>query len=264
MAAKQTLRPSETQILQSASAVAVGTEYGLPAKAIQFDYQIVAAGAVTVLIQGSIDGVNWYTLATSAAAASGSGTVRTSATLIRSNITVNAGGSATVVSINPKIYGELYRIATRVKSVLYQSGLQVVAPANDTAENILATFIIPGGLMKRNGMLRLVLMWSFTGSTNNKLLRIRMTSAAGTQLFLTTQAVVGNLEYTVDFIIQNQNSLVAQICRGAAQWGAAAVAPVTTAIDTEANWTVVVTAEKATGSETVNLEHFSVEVVPFD
>src|SRR5215204_4426210 len=118
MAAKQLLRLSESQTLQSAAAVAVGTEYGLPARAIQFDYQVVAAGTVTVVIQGSLDGTNWFTLATVSAAAAGSGTVRTSATLIRSNITVNAGSSATVVTINPKAYGDIFASIPHVSRVV--------------------------------------------------------------------------------------------------------------------------------------------------
>lgn len=260
----EVLRLGVEKIIHDVAEVDEGTSYGLPTRANLVEWQVVAEGTVTVLIECSLDGVNWYTVATVAAAAAGGGTFLSGAKYIRSNVTVNAGSDGVVTTINVHAYGVQVPVPMRVPYMLAQTGAPVTVTADSTDEEVLATLNIPGGLMKRNGMLRLVIMWQFTGSTNNKSLRIRMTDIAGTVLFLTTQAVLANLEYTVDFVIQNTDSESAQVCRGAAQWGAAAVTPVTTAINTANQWSVVITGQKATGSETITLLHWNAQIFPAD
>lgn len=266
MSALLLLRLSETQTLQSAAAVAVGTEFGLPARAIQFDYQVVAAGTVTVLIQGSLDGSNWYTLATVAAAAAGAGTVRTSSKYVRSNITVNAGSSATVVTINPKAYGDILATTPRTVMVIAAETAAISAPA-DTTEDILATIKIKGGLMGRNGFLRVTAAMTVTSSANNKSLRARLGGIGGTN-FISATVSTGILFESAVGIIRNRNSESAQVVvtsmgslTGAGNVGTAVS---TGAVDTSVDQDLVITGQKALGSETLTLEHFIVEVCHVD
>jgi hypothetical protein len=146
--------------------------------------------------------------------------------------------------------------------VLGVSGTAASAGAN-TAENILATVTIPGGLMGPNGQLWVYTLWNYTNSANNKTLRVRLGGAGGTQALAITQTTttqVADLR-----IIQNAGAQNSQIFfdRGSVPHpGATSVGVNTTAaIDTSATTTLVITGQKATAGETLSLVSWSVQLI---
>lgn len=147
---------------------------------------------------------------------------------------------------------------------LAKSGAAVSAPA-DTTEDILATIIIPASAMGANGFLRITTLWTFTSSGNNKTPRIRFSGASGTIYMnpvLTTS--VGLYQQTM---IANRNATNSQVgfasAGTAGGWGlSSASANVTSAVDTTAATSVVITGQKASAGETLTLESYLVELLP--
>lgn len=150
-----------------------------------------------------------------------------------------------------------------VPLVLAQSAVKVDSPAN-TDENILASVVLPGGLMGLNGLVRVRSLWTWTSSGNIKTIRVRVGGISG-------QAIrQANFTNTVAFRdiceIQNRNSLSSQVYLPAGSttggWGSAtSTNPGTATLDTSGNLSIVLTAQKATGSESMALESYQVEVI---
>lgn len=143
--------------------------------------------------------------------------------------------------------------------VLGASGV-AVAGAADTNENILASIPIPGELMGLNGILMLETLWSYTNSVNNKTLRARLGGIGGTAFLAfvaTTSATFRDRR-----IIMNRNSQAVQIgCDAASSfWGISTAAVQLGAINTAVDTTLVLTGQKATAGETLQLEYFNCEL----
>lgn len=148
--------------------------------------------------------------------------------------------------------------------VLAKSGAAISTPA-DTTEDTLVTVTVPANAMGANGFLRITTLWTFTSSGNNKTPRIRFSGAAGTiymnPVFTTT---VGLSQITV---IANRNATNSQIgfASAATNGGlgtSSASANVTSAVDTTAASSVVITGQKASAGETLTLESYLVELIP--
>lgn len=148
--------------------------------------------------------------------------------------------------------------------VLGQGGAAVTAPANDTAENILATISIAAGLMGANDSLEITTLWSFTGSTNLKTMRARLGGIGGTAFMAAARNTGTEVSLQQQTIIRNrnaQNSQVGWTASVTASFGVGTAAVLTGAIDMTALQTLVITGQKATGSETITLESYSVKLV---
>lgn len=145
--------------------------------------------------------------------------------------------------------------------ILAQSAVAVTAPPNDTNENILATITIPAGAMGANGSLQINKLYTHTSSGNNKTLRARLGGIGGTAFcaVVNTNSAAWKDERTISNV-NAENSQKSMIASGA---GANTLggSPTTGAIDTSAATTLVLTAQKATGSETVILEYYRVELM---
>jgi hypothetical protein len=145
--------------------------------------------------------------------------------------------------------------------VLAHSASPVNAPANDTNENALATVTIPAGALGPNGFLRVTTSWAYTGSTNSKSLRIRLGGVGGTAHLATARTSGTELAYVDQRIIANRNAQNSQFSNpSGTQVGASTAAGVTGSIDTSAETTLVITGQKATGSETLTLASYLVEL----
>lgn len=142
---------------------------------------------------------------------------------------------------------------------LDQSAVALVAPAN-TAENILVTTVIPGGIMGINGMLEVVTLWSMTNGINVKTYRVRLNGIAGTIY----QTIVGTslAQFITKVKILNRGSLASQVGADPALngYGSSAAALVTSTINMAVDVPLVITAQKATGGDTVTLEAYSVNL----
>lgn len=141
------------------------------------------------------------------------------------------------------------------------SSAVAVSGAADTAENILATVTIPAGAMGLNGILRIYHNWTYTNSANNKTPRVRLGGIGGTVYasdVFTTTATWNDFR-----VIQNRGAANSQVGSKSSSgiFASSTAAAITSAIDTSAATTLVFTAQKATGAETMTLEQYMVELI---
>ena len=159
-------------------------------------------------------------------------------------------------SISP---AEFLKIASQNLSYILAQSAVAVSGAEDTAENTLATITIPANALGANGSIAIITSWTFTNSANLKTLRARFSGGAGSiymSFAITTQATT-----QAQFIISNRNSASSQVGgttggNATGGWGVSTGAIVTSAIDTTAQTTIVITGQKALGTETITLERY--------
>lgn len=140
---------------------------------------------------------------------------------------------------------------------LASSAVAVSCPA-DTSEDTLATITVPA--MSINGILRIFTLWSMTGSTNNKIPRVKL---GGTAFFASTVAtgtVVGLMD---ERWIMNRGATNSQVGFQSGTLGQAtsAAANTTGAIDTSVPTTLLITGQKASAGETLTLDAYLVELI---
>lgn len=151
---------------------------------------------------------------------------------------------------------------TNVPYVLAQSAV-AVSGAADTNENILATITIPAGAMGPNGTLCVSMSGTMTNNANTKTYRARLGGIAGA--IVASNATSSVVSSSMQISIQNRNNQSSQVTSQPATSFQAAtanytVALTTAAIDTSVVQTFVITGQKATGSDTLTLERYFVEL----
>lgn len=133
------------------------------------------------------------------------------------------------------------------------------APAN-TSENILQTVTLPGGTMGANGRLFIVTHWNQTNNANVKTARVRLGGIGGTAFADVPITSSTNSHLLTE--IWNQNSASSQ--RGgvpaanSAPFGTYGSASVTAAVNTASSVDLVITGQKATAGDTLELLFHSV------
>jgi hypothetical protein len=144
--------------------------------------------------------------------------------------------------------------------VLAQSGA-AVSGAADTNENTLATITIPAGAMGANGQVIVEAAWEMTSSANNKTFRIKFGGTSYFNLALTTRTLL-----KTQVTIANANSASSQVGHNngeVVQLGTStAGAKTTSAVDTTAAVTLLITGQKASGAETLTLLWYRVLLYP--
>lgn len=143
---------------------------------------------------------------------------------------------------------------------LGQSG--AAASVTGTAsETVLATITIPANSLGPNGAIRVRTSWSVTNSGNGKTLRVKLGGIGGTAFLATYNTTITS--YSDVRVITNRNATNSQI--GSApinsQFAGSASALPTSAVDTTASTTLVITGELANTGETITLESYTVEVM---
>lgn len=138
------------------------------------------------------------------------------------------------------------------------SGLSV--SANSTTKESLVSITIPAGLIGANGHLEVTHFWSFTNSANTKTFTVEL---GGTAFF--------NVAHTANAIflppptcIWNNNSETSQIAFAATNGNstvATSTAATTASLDTTLSQVLTITGTKATGTETITLAGYTVELV---
>jgi hypothetical protein len=146
-----------------------------------------------------------------------------------------------------------WRSTVSSAQVIEQNWAGATAPANDANENTLFTATIPGGVMGANGVLSIRTKWQYTNSANNKVFRARL---GASQLCTFTATTSGCGAFVWD--INNRNSESAQLGTNGGGGGVAGGTVDTATIDTSADQTLTITAQKATGTETVTFLGVSV------
>lgn len=164
-----------------------------------------------------------------------------------------AFGPATITS------GSISTAVTGVTTVLAASCPNVSAPA-DTSEDTLATITVPANTMGINGQMRVSHVSNSTNSAGTKTYRVHYSGAAGTVIFsqaMTTQVAGGGIA-----IIGNTGAANSQL------WGATGQINVATgansgssAVDTTASTTLVITGQKSSAGDAATLVCYTVEVL---
>lgn len=155
----------------------------------------------------------------------------------------------------------MLRAASQQSTILSQSWSATSAPA-DTSEDTLATITIPAGAMRANDAIRVTSYWSFTNSVNNKTLKVHFGGVGGAAYLsnvFTTQT-----PSSVTTVIANANATNAQTgfseginLAATTSFGNAT----TSAVDTTASTTVVITGTKASAGEALSLLGYIVEIL---
>lgn len=142
--------------------------------------------------------------------------------------------------------------------VLAQS-FAAVSGAADTNENTLATITIPANAMGANGAVRIYTLWTVNNNANAKTARIKFGGTTYESLTLANNTnfadlvIVGNRGVT--------NSQVGFPSNHTNPFGLINSAAASSAVDTTAAVTILLTAQKATGSDTMTLEGYIVELI---
>lgn len=128
----------------------------------------------------------------------------------------------------------------------------------NTNETTLATITVPGGIMGPNGAIRITTYWSWNSTAGTKTVRHRF---AG-------NAIGGNQGTTsrgAEFMrmVRNRGSVSSQIVRDAFNLGVvSSEVPSVLSVDTTVNQDITLTAQLGTGTDSITLEGYTVEVLP--
>lgn len=154
-----------------------------------------------------------------------------------------------------------------MSAVLIQPKIQILGASSvpfnfpaDTSEDIGATINIPP--LSATAIIRYRLRFSQTNNANAKTVRLRLGGIAGTD-YLTAQNLASAAAFQFGGVIGNNAATNAQ--KGNVDLGGAtalfAGPNVTGALDTSVATTLVITAQKGTGGDTVTLESYLVELI---
>jgi hypothetical protein len=146
--------------------------------------------------------------------------------------------------------------------VLAQSAA-AVASTNTTSEEVLATITIPANALGANGRIEVTVSWTHTNSANAKTMRMRYSGGGSTVLQTLSATTTASSSGRAGFSNRNAtNSQVAISASSVGSYGSSANALVTFSVDTTASSSIVISSQKATGTETLTLESYSAIMYP--
>jgi len=138
-----------------------------------------------------------------------------------------------------------------------------------TAETILATVPIPGGLMGPNGIIRVTSLWTYTNNANTKTVSWRFGAAgAGTggTIYMATPVASSSL-FNDMRLVRNANSVSSQ--KGSSNGnpigglGSSAGSTVTSSVNTNNASEIVLTGTLTNTGDSIVLQGYLVEVLRF-
>lgn len=128
-----------------------------------------------------------------------------------------------------------------------------------TTETKLASVKLPGGLLGRNGRLRITALWTYTNSANSKNLRIRLGGTSGTA-FLSATATTTAIQRTLTEIV-NRNSEASQVGTSVSGYVASTTSLLTSSINTATEQEIAITGQLTNTGETLKLEGYLIEIL---
>lgn len=140
--------------------------------------------------------------------------------------------------------------------VICQSAVAVSAPT-DLTEDILYTCTIPANSVGPNGSIVVAVTLTFNNNANTKTVRLRYSGASGTQYINWGSA--SRTSVGTAMTISNRNATNSQISSASADLSGAG-ALTTSAVDTTASTTLVLTCQKAISTDSCTMERISIEV----
>lgn len=148
---------------------------------------------------------------------------------------------------------EDYPAVSKPVEVLSSSAV-VVSCATTAADEILASLIIPTGIIGVNSILQIEPLWTFTNSANNKILKVKI---AGVTVYSATRTTSAKEAPLV--VLANRNSLASQIQPYDNTYlTAGSGSPATYTIDFANSVTVDITGQRANSGDTLKLEYYRV------
>jgi hypothetical protein len=149
-----------------------------------------------------------------------------------------------------------------VPYILQQSSVPF-SSGNITSETVFASVSVAANALGRNGSLRVTSHWACTSNSNAKTIRHRWSGISG-QAFLSTSATTTTGCVAVSHIGQN-NTTFGQVASSQVVMNAGYVAASsqgsTAAADTAAATELVITGQKGTGTDTLTLQSYVVELL---
>jgi len=173
-------------------------------------------------------------------------------------MSVSIANSVTAINVlNPEEASKI-AVASGSSRMITSSAVAITSPL-DTNNNTLATVVIPGGSMGPNGIIRVTLWVTMSGSTN-KLFRLRL---GGVTLGTHTLSTSATAQCQYEIANRNNESLQIGQTNSAQSFRefAAGAVFLTTAINTAVDQNLTFEVQKTTGAENYIIERYSVEVI---
>lgn len=212
-------------------------------------------GDQTITLTGDVTGTGTGSFATTIGAGKVTNAMLAGSIDLTSKVTgalpiANGGtGATTAQAAQAALKGPYILAASAVAS-------SVTGTATETT---LATITLPANSMGANGIVRVITAWTHTNSANNKTLRMKFGGTSYLNSNVTTNATS-----RVETQISNRNATGSQVGHSpsaTASFSSSGSAIVTSAVDTTASVTLLITGQLATTSETITLESYIVEVL---
>lgn len=161
---------------------------------------------------------------------------------------------------SPTILTPAALAAGKAGYILDQYGAAISGPA-DTNENTLRAVTLPANALGVNGIARIWSLWSQTNNANVKTIRVKF---GGTNVV--AAAVTSTATFQHVTLIRNRNVANSQVffaMSSASLFAPGGLNPTLAAIDTAADVQIIFTVQKATAGDTMTLEAYGIEVLPF-
>lgn len=132
----------------------------------------------------------------------------------------------------------------------------------DTNETTLATVTVPAGAMGANGSVRVTTYWSRTNNGNTVTMFVRFNGTGGTAYL--NSPTVSRATLADQLVIANRNATNSQVGRyvaGQPSYSSSTGAAVTSSIDTTAAVDISIRGQLGTGTDTITLEGYLVELI---
>lgn len=146
--------------------------------------------------------------------------------------------------------------------ILARGNTDLTVSAGITTEEDLVTVNIPAGLIGANGLIEVTHFWNANNNANVKTMRVKL---GGTAFFANATAINSNAIFLPPPTrIWNRNSESSQISFAAANGNvgvATGTAATTGTVNTAAATTLVISGQKATGTDTLTLYAYSVRLI---
>jgi hypothetical protein len=170
-------------------------------------------------------------------------------------------GKGSMVNLATEIEAELiekgaaenFPLISRPIEILSGSAVAISCALTDVDE-VLTSFTIPAGTLGVNSILQIEPLWTFGGSVNNKILKVKIGVVTVYSATRTTSVKEAPL-----FVLANRNSLISQIKPyDNAYVTAGSGAPEIYTIDFSKNRTVNITGQRANTGDSLTLEYYRI------
>ena len=148
-------------------------------------------------------------------------------------------------------------------------GMQVLARSNAAAaltgtvnETALATITVPAGLLGVSGSLFVAATQTYTNSASSKTIRLRFSGISGTAYYSNAFTTTAANYFERTIANRTASSQVSNYSNATNQFVATAGTFITSAVDTSAETTAVISGQLASSGETITLENYQVWLLP--